>query len=209
MDYNEALQIIKDNHSGKYNIKTSDGRRMQKRLFVCDNYGICEFWRGSHSRGFQLSPSEVEDWASVSKHTTNEFNLVRKFQRYAQKATFDSAFVRKCLGADLLKSCYENGLTTGTRIDGEVISLNAIAKYSPWCAEEFRKALKERRDYRSPRFNFRGYDGSLSIVIVKKDDNYYKKGDVAACFAKEYRGCGNGYYYSLINDENFIGSDID
>ena len=28
-------------------------------------------------------------------------------------------------------------------------------------------------------------------------------------FAKEFRNCGNGYYYLLINDNYFIGYDVD
>ena len=36
-----------------------------------------------------------------------------------------------------------------------------------------------------------------------------KNGEMAAGFSKEYRNCGNGYYYLLINDEYMIGYDID
>ena len=32
---------------------------------------------------------------------------------------------------------------------------------------------------------------------------------MAAGFSKEFRNCGNGYYYLLINDEYMIGYDID
>ena len=117
--------------------------------------------------------------------------------------------MRKCLVADPAKDCYENRLTTGTRIDGEIISLNAIERYAPGYVRAFRKALMERREYHSCRFDFRGYDGSLWIEIAEKDDSYNRKGDVMAGFSKEYRGCGNGYYYSLIDDEHFIGTDID
>lgn len=35
------------------------------------------------------------------------------------------------------------------------------------------------------------------------------KGDEKAGFSKEYRNCGNGYYYLLINDTYVIGCDID
>ena len=130
---------------------------------------------------------------------------------YASRATFPSAFVRKCLEADPTKDCYENRLTTGTRIDGEIISLDAISRYNHWAVGQFRKALKERRNFNSGTFTFRGYDGSLWIEVKQKDDNYnyYKAGDIAAGFSKEYRGCANGYYYALIDDEHFIGIDID
>ena len=96
-------------------------------------------------------------------------------------------------------------------IDGEIISLDAISRYNHWAVGQFRKALKERRNFNSGTFTFRGYDGSLWIEVKQKDDNYnyYKAGDIAAGFSKEYRGCANGYYYALIDDEHFIGIDID
>lgn len=52
------------------------------------------------------------------------------------------------------------------------------------------------------RFDFCGYDGTL---WCEPRGN----GDMAAGFSKEYRNCGNGYYYLLINDEYVIGYDID
>lgn len=119
------------------------------------------------------------------------------------------ALVRRSMAADTLKSCYKNGLTTGTRIDGDIISLDAIEKWCPLAVIRFRDALRERRDYRSGSLDFRGYDGSLWLTVVVEDDNFYRKGDVVGGFSKEYRGCANGYYYSLINDEHFIGTDID
>ena len=57
--------------------------------------------------------------------------------------------------------------------------------------------------------DFRGYDGSLWLTMVENDDGYYCKGDISADFSKEYRGYGNGCYYTLINDEHFIGTAID
>ena len=59
------------------------------------------------------------------------------------------------------------------------------------------------------RFNFRGYDGSLWVEVYDKDDGYHQAGDLKAGFSKEFRNCGNGYYYLLINEQTFIGCDID
>ena len=114
----------------------------------------------------------------------NETNIVAKFKRYAARATFPSAFVRKCLAADTTKSCYENRLTTGTAIDGDIISLNAIERFDLYSVIQFRKALKERVNYNSGRFEFRGYDGSLWIEIAEEDDGYNRKGDVRAALTK-------------------------
>ena len=47
------------------------------------------------------------------------------------------------------------------------------------------------------------------MEVYDKDDGYHQAGDLNAGFSKEYRGCGNGYYYLLINEQTFIGCDID
>lgn len=207
MDYQAVAEIINRN-SGLYTIITDKGRE-KKRIFLSSEGNVCEFAPHSRKRGYAIPHNVVENWRSIEEVQRNEADTVAKFRRYAARASFPSAFVRKCLAADTTKDCYENRLTTGTRIDGEIISLNAIERYPPYSVRVFRKALMERREYHSCRFDFRGYDGSLWIEIAEKDDNYYRKGDVKAGFNKEYRGCGNGYYYSLIDDEHFIGTDID
>lgn len=207
MDYQAAAEIINRN-SGLYTIITDKGRE-KKRIFLSSEGNVCEFAPHSRKRGYAIPLNVVENWRSIEKVQRNEVDTVAKFRRYAARASFPSAFVRKCLAADPAKNCYENRLTTGTRIDGEIISLNAIERYAPYSVREFRNALIERRPYHSCRFDFRGYDGSLWIEIAEKDDSYNRKGDVMAGFSKEYRGCGNGYYYSLIDDEHFIGTDID
>ena len=66
----------------------------------------------------------------------------------------------------------------------------------------FREAFKKKEKYSSYRFDFCGYDGTL---WCEPKEN----GDMIAGFSKEYRNCGNGYYYLLINDDCVIGYDID
>ena len=209
MKYEDVSAILYRNH-GVFDITTPFGTQ-RRRLFLSTESKVCEFAKRSRRRGYPIQPNEIKCWLSISKVTKPTTNIVAKFQRYASRATFPSAFVRKCLEADPTKDCYENRLTTGTRIDGEIISLDAISRYNHWAVGQFRKALKERRNFNSGTFTFRGYDGSLWIEVKQKDDNYnyYKAGDIAAGFSKEYRGCANGYYYALINDEHFIGIDID
>lgn len=169
---------------------------------------------GKRRRGFGFS-----DWDGIEKifkpappKEPAEINrrLIRKFQREAAKAGFTSPFIRNIQNADYNKSLYKNGITTGTRIDGQIITLEAVRK---WCGEGtyqcFCEAVKKHMPYHSGRFNFRGYDGSLWVEICDKDDGYHQAGDLNAGFAKEFRNCGNGYYYQLINEQTFIGCDID
>lgn len=207
MDYQAAATII-DRNSGLFDITTSDGRE-RRRLFFSAQGNICEFAPHSRRRGYIIQQSTITNWLGIVKVEKPETSIVGKFRRYASRVTFPSAFVRKCLAVDPAKDCYGNRLTTSTRIDGEIIFLKAVARHAPCSAAEFRKALAERRGYHSCRFDFRGYEGTLWIEIADKDDGYYRKGDIKAGLSKEYRDCGNGYYYLLIDDEHFIGVDID
>ncbi|MGE3468427.1 MAG: hypothetical protein AB7J13_16015, partial [Pyrinomonadaceae bacterium] len=96
--------------------------------------------------------------------------------------------------------------TTGTTIDGKVISLNRIAKKYPREIERLREAIRTRTAgaYITGRWaKFTGYD-----ISIEADLNT-ETGDFRAFLSLEYAGCGNGYYYLLINDENFIGYDVD
>lgn len=129
--------------------------------------------------------------------------------RRLAKATFTNPYIRKCLKADPAKSPYENSITTGTAIDGQLISLDAIARVAPFEVRRFRQALKEKTEYHSCRFEFRGYEGSLAVAVGSDDNGYLQNGDVAGYFNKERKGCLNGFYYLLINDNYFIGYDID
>ena len=151
-----------------------------------------------------LWPAPAEDPAETNRC------LIRKFQREAAKAGFTSPFIRKIQHADYSKDLYKNGITSGTSIDGQIITLEAVRK---WCGEtiyrSFCEAVKNRTPYHSERFDFRGYDGSRGVEVYDKDDGYHQAGDLNAGFSKEYRGCGNGYYYLLINEQTFIGCDID
>lgn len=190
----------------------------KRRLFVNDRettpvFGIVA--PGKTKRGFEFS-----NWDSIEKilyprsdkdkeNKAKESKLVLKYRREAQKATFTNPFIRQCLEADLNKSVYENRITTGNAIDGQRISLDAIAKWAPFEVQLFKEALKAKRSYSSTRFKFHGYEGTLSVSIYKEGDEYFQPGDICGYFSKEYVGCGNGYYYILINDEYFIGNDVD
>ena len=158
MKYEDVSAILYRNH-GVFDITTPFGTQ-RRRLFLSTESKVCEFAKRSRMRGYPIQPNEIKCWLSISKVTKPTTNIVAKFQRYASRATFPSAFVRKCLEADPTKDCYENRLTTGTRIDGEIISLDAISRYNHWAVGQFRKALKERRNFNSGTFTFRGYDGT-------------------------------------------------
>jgi hypothetical protein len=178
----------------------------KRRLFIAREDDICMVRKGEMNWGDSFS-----DWEGITKiyfpkneNEENEQNLklVEKYRREASKATFTNDFIRDCLSADANKSLYENRITTGNRIDGKIISLASIAERKPYAIKEFQEAMKKCINSRSCRFSFRGYECSLHVTVNEQNE-------AMGSFAMEYKNCGNGYYYLLINDENFIGYDID
>jgi hypothetical protein len=69
--------------------------------------------------------------------------------------------------------------------------------------KKLREAIADKKDAKTicSRYNFAGYEMSIEI----HNDNGVFRGFLSL----EYKNCGNGYYYLLINDDNFIGYDVD
>lgn len=182
----------------------------RRRLFI--NRGR-ENVIGIIALGKRKSGYVFTDWASIEKiyypssspkdAADTEKKLLLKYQKLARLATHTNGWLREIAMADPEKSLYENHITTGTAIDGKCIRLSTIEKYCGATEMRlFREAMKNKEKFSTCRFNFCGYDGTL---WCEPREN----GDMSAGFSKEYRDCGNGYYYLLINDEYVIGYDID
>ena len=179
----------------------------RRRLFINRDRGIIGIIAlGKRTKGYVFT-----DWSSIEQiyypsqeqEANTDRKLILKYQKLARLATHTNAWLRDIANADLDKSLYENHITTGTRIDGKCIGLASIEKYCGTTAMRlFREALKNKEKFSTCRFDLGGYDGTL---WCEPRDN----GDMSAGFSKEYRNCGNGYYYLLINDEYVIGYDID
>lgn len=199
----EAYLRNGDNPTSLY-VRISGRRR---RLFINRDEGVIGIVAiGKRKRGYVF-----HDWNSIEKvyiptedsKAEEERKRILKYKRLAKSATFQNAWLRDIAKADLSKSLYENHITTGTTIDGKCIRLATIEKYcGDFEIQLFREALRNRQPYHSCRFDFGGYDGTLWV-------DPKENGDITAGFSKEYRNCVNGYYYLLINDDTFIGYDID
>lgn len=211
---------------------TKDGEK--HRLFISDNGGyLCRFMKKSSRRGYRIATEDFDNFIkfigapapkSEDKKLKQEYNEIAKYKRMAQQATFSNSWIEDCKNLpdfetwkkDLVtneferpvtprpKSLYELHVTTGNKIDGKVISLSRIAKEFPYAVQKFREALKDKKAIGSVLRGerFAGYDISMSL-------EQKETGELFGYLSLEYKGCGNGYYYLLINDENFIGYDVD
>lgn len=182
-----------------------EGKR--RRLFINRESGaIGIIAPGKKKKGYLFNNwNAIEGILVPHKHEPEdqERKLILKYQRLASKASFTNPWIREILNADISKTLYENHITTGTSIDGKCIRLATLGKY---CGEHdielFKECLKNHTSFKTCRFDFCGYDGTL---WCEPREN----GDIMAGFSKEYRNCGNGYYFLLVNDDTLIGYDID
>lgn len=212
----------------------TDGRK--DRFFISDSGGLCRFKPRSSRRGYLLRESDLARYTQFipseaqpigEEKLRKEYRIIGKYKQMASEASFTNPFIRDCLALpnfdawrkDLIepnswekdknlrpKTLYELHITTGAGIDGKVISLNRIAKKYPLAIERLRESIRNKSAgafITDRRAKFAGYDISLETNFNAET------GDFRGFLSLEYAGCGNGYYYLLINDENFIGYDVD
>jgi hypothetical protein len=209
----EVTQKIKDRKIKNAILK--DGTKV--RIFMAEGGYICQFKKGSSTRGYALSPTNIQTFIQEKEKAEDdrdkkEYKIISKFLREAKKATFTNSFIQECLAlpdtfekwvAEGKKSAYQYGITTGCKITGNLVSIDSLSKYlNSHYVERLKEAIKNKTTFSTGRFKYMGYDGSISI---EKGDN----GEIRGFLSKEYKDCGNGYYYLLINDEYFIGYDVD
>jgi len=211
----QLKQLHKDGKADSIILKNNT----KLRLFIAsgDYGGLCYYKKGSSRRGYQITSYHLEQIKEIKEKIIinpddKNYKLVAKYRKQALKAGFINDFIRDCLSipdsrekweAEGKKDLYKYGITSGNWIEGQVITLkNILSKLRQEYQEMVIEAIKEKKDFSLSRFEFNGYDGSLQFT--KKEN-----GDFIGYFNKEFRGCGNGYYYLLINEDNFIGYDVD
>lgn len=232
MNYQELHEAVKNGSI----IGAVDASGRKTRFFISDSGSLCRFKPRSSRRGYILLEPDVERFKyfiNVQPPLTGEekarkdYRIIEKYKRLASEASFTNHFIRDCVALPDFetwrtdpvetsswekdkearsKTLYELHITTGTNIDGKVISLNRIAKKYPREIENLREAICDklaRRIITGRWAKFAGYD-----ISIETEYNI-ESGDFRGFLSLEYAGCGNGYYYLLINDENFIGYDVD
>ena len=211
MTENITLDSIKEKMHNReiIGIETSTNKL---RLFVSTFGTLCYFKGKSRNRGCPLEDSQLIGFKKFiynkEDNTVDTFKIISKFRKYAMKASFTNKFIEDCkkLPATLeqwqsegSKGCYEYGITTGVTKEGEVITVDALGSICD--VNYLRECIKNKKEFSAYRQGFRGYDATITIDV--------KDGVLCGFLAMEYKNCGNGHYYLLINDENFIYYDKD
>ena len=232
MNYQQLHEAVKNGSI----VSAIDTNGKKHRFFISDGGSLCRFKPRSFRRGYSVFESDLARYSQFifskrpqtgEERLRQEYRLIEKYKRMAGEASFSNPFIRDCLALpdldtwrkDLVepnswekdkvprpKTLHELHITTGTNIDGKVISLNRIAKKYPREIERLRESIRNRSagTFITGRCaKFAGYDISIETEYNAET------GDFRGFLSLEYAGCGYGYYYLLINDENFIGYDVD
>jgi hypothetical protein len=228
MTYNELHQAVENKEI--VSAKTKEGKVY--RLFHATNGLLCYFPPRRSRVGYRVGTDLFESFVSFKSKKEplsedaklkKQYAEIAKYKRLASVSTFSNSWIEDCkklpdfeawkkdLKNDTFgtpceprpKSLYDLGITTGNKIDGVVVSLSRIAKQYPHYVEMLREAIKNQSEgHICSNVRFAGYDMTLSTA--KKET-----GEFMGYLSLEFKGTGNGYYYLLINDENFIGYDVD
>lgn len=201
MTIEQAQAYLREHQYGKLRAVIKDPYYGQRNATICNGRSdVMVLSPKSKTRGYLIR----WEWVQQVFAPTEQKNPTLKFKKEAAKAEFYNDFIEKCLLADPAKGPYQNGLTTGTSIDGKCITTKALEKDFEYTGlmERFWEAFRKCEEWHSPRYRWRGYDMSLWVW-------HDSQGRATAGLNMEYLDCGNGYYYLLINEEKFIGVDID
>jgi len=208
---------IKDCQNYNFVITMANGDKERKRLFISSDGFVCEFKKRSRTRGRCISCEEL--WKSVEpiEKNTDKVNICKRNIRSVVKYLMSSGFwpdiyenmvKLQGLSDDDLKYLCEceydehnrfmqehgiehispdkfNSLSSGRGI----ITIN-WGKDHDWIKQGWLAALREKRNY-SMRWTV-SYDNSVE---------YNPEGE-RAWYSEEYRGCGNGHYYLLLDEKH-------
>lgn len=217
--YNEIKNYI-EQHNGKTFVVTyKNGNKEERRLFVSTIGNICEFLTRSRRKG---TPISVANFAEIVVKSSNEktaISICRNNLRLVIKYLTASGMWQNMLrGAQYFQSLTDEELLTMRNWDEyhkvmtEELADKGIVWFSMDCFDNlFIKKIKTmafesyERDYykRKIKESFinrenishrwtKGYDNSFEVRF----DNDCVRG----WYSEEYRGCGNGHYYFLLDE---------
>lgn len=223
MDYKDFFNYVLNNQKTcNYQfIVTINGEKVRKRLFVYANSYLCEFVKNSRKKGQILF--DVNGWENIEVFNKAEksdydklMNTVRKAHVFLSKSGFWPCFkadmeflmnterevLEKVIEGDYdayMNFRKENNLNMCGDMFFNLISVGIkTIKYEKYFRKYQMNNVKKSIDLKSDfRFRWRnGYDNSIEI----KNDEGVLKG----WYSEEYKGCGNGYYYYMIDEKHVL-----
>ena len=220
MTRKEIIAIVKNAGTKEFKV-TIGGESHIRRLFVSGEF-LCEFIKGSRKYGRYLLDNDIALWDSVVPNIVEDLVVVKNFMNKVIKYLANSglwSFIRRDYELilsqgdefldDLIKSSWTDQrdklakFATSVGLDKVSFHCDDIVytarkgiksvNYEPYSKDRditaVDDAIRNRKEY-SHKWR-KGYDNSVSIGE--------HNGVLAGWYSEEYKDCGNGHYYLLID----------
>ena len=227
MNYDSALEIVKANDKQTFKVTWSNGTTSKQRLFVSSNGMLCEFKKGSRKWGYPFDPYHIVSIECIVKKV-NPVDIFRRNTKNVIKylsasglwtPMLETAKVFLTLTDEELLTAKENWGTYNSLMQGKLKDYHwfgcdcffnlfenraiKTVNYGRWSREADRQlvanAITTKTNYHT-RWR-KGYDNSLEVRF----DNGYARG----WYSEEYKDCGNGHYYFLLDETHILFGEND
>ena len=222
MNHSQVKEIVEKSihDSSNYNflVTYADGSKERKRLFISQDGYVCEFKKRSRTKGRCISCEELwrtvepikadTDKVTICKRNTKNIikyltasglwpDILENMVKLQQLEDKELEYLYLC-EYDELQAYLTNRGIEHISVDmyhslssqRGIITINWGGAYNDWIKRGWLEALNEKRKY-SMRWTV-SYDNS---VEYNPDGN-------RAWYSEEYRGCGNGHYYLLLDEKH-------
>ena len=210
----EAVREVLERHgSGKYTAILTTGK-LPVRLFVSTGGSLCKFSPHSRRRGPYLASVEVEQWLRLEppkdktetpgQRTAREH---RQWRDYVLAKTAPGWWAELKEDARQLTDEKLSAIAAMTGADSYEVYKQVSAMHLKGadngyktcglsqCPDDIRERIRAKSQAREKFSEYwRGsYDYHVSGQLSEDGTNY------RASFSAEYKGCGNGHYYLMLN----------
>jgi len=222
MNHQQVKEIveksIRDSQNYNFMVTMANGDKERKRMFIAQGGYVCEFKKRSRTRGRCISCEEL--WISVEpirkdidkvrickRNTKNVIKYLSKsgfwpyilegMKKLQQLNDEDLKFLCDCKYDEHVKFMDDREIKhispdmfCSLTSQRGIITINWGGAYNNWIKQGWLNALNEKRPYHM-RWTV-SYDNSVE----------YNPDGSRAWYSEEYRGCGNGHYYLLLDDKH-------
>ena len=227
MEYQDIYNVVNEHNGKKFSVTYANGKKVQKRMFISTCNDICEFAHRSRTKGRLISLGDIVSVQPILVTSDTRIRKCRNTLKNVVKYLTASGFWTPMLnGAKYFLTLTDDELLALCDYDhyhkvmGELRDKNIKWFGSDSFSSLFNKPIKT--------MNFDKYDREFQKKLLAENiankvnishrwingyDNSYEvrfdKDFPRAWYSEEFRGCGNGHYYYLLDNCHAIFGEDD
>lgn len=220
MNYQEVFDFVNNRKledNNNFIITNAEGKKEKRRLFTNDNK-ICEFGKGCRYYGYIVNTSVVESWKNIAVRDTLVYawKNLQKVNKILEKSELWTELATSLKKLETLgysnfqdyakldwdgRGKWEEENNCIISMDNLINSLKRGIKNVNWDFQNSKRLMQQAIENKTKYTHYwrKGYDNSAE----------YNPECNRAWYSEEYRGCGNGHYYLMIDYTHAIFAEDD